>query len=140
MTASEQPPVDAEPGQRPANDYERSDVNVCGVLGFAAGVAVTVAVVLAVGWQVIHSLQTSADRSDASLSSVVDRRGQPPAPRLQVAPRQHYQQFMKSQTSRLESYGWNDKRTVHIPVSRAMDLILERGLAADVGPHLGPKK
>ena len=37
-----------------------------------------------------------------------------------------------SQNQKLNSYGWQDRRNeiVHIPIDRAMDLILQRGLPA----------
>jgi hypothetical protein len=54
----------------------------------------------------------------------------PPAPRLQISPRQDLQTMLAEHNQRLNSYGWVDQNagTAHIPIERAMDLLLERGL------------
>lgn len=63
----------------------------------------------------------------------------PPAPRLQISPRQNLQTMLAEHNQRLNSYGWVDQTTgtAHIPIERAMDLIIERGLPArSPGPGL----
>jgi hypothetical protein len=57
----------------------------------------------------------------------------PPAPRLQVTPVLDLKNYRDSQWEQLETYGWVDKEggVVRIPIERAMDLVLERGLAAE---------
>jgi hypothetical protein len=54
----------------------------------------------------------------------------PPEPRLQAAPAQELQKFRADEESLLNSYGWVDQNAgvVRIPITRAMDLILQRGL------------
>lgn len=54
----------------------------------------------------------------------------PPAPQLQMSPRQDLQSMLAEHNQRLNSYGWVDQQagTAHIPITRAMDLLLERGL------------
>ena len=54
----------------------------------------------------------------------------PPAPRLQVDPKQDLARTREEQQQLLESYGWADQGTgkVRIPIDRAMDLLLQRGL------------
>jgi hypothetical protein len=58
-----------------------------------------------------------------------------PPPSLQANPRADFEQFKADQEARLNSYGWVDKKAgvIRIPIERAMDLILERGL-----PTRGP--
>jgi hypothetical protein len=43
------------------------------------------------------------------------------------------QNYRDGQREQLESYGWVDKEggVVRIPIERAMDLVIERGLAAE---------
>lgn len=63
----------------------------------------------------------------------------PPEPRLQVSPSQDWQTMLTENNQRLNSYGWVDQNagTAHIPIERAMQLILERGLPArNPGPGL----
>jgi hypothetical protein len=56
----------------------------------------------------------------------------PPQPRLQIHGVASWNAFRDAETSRLATYGWLDRTSgaVHVPVERAMELVLERG----VGP------
>lgn len=51
-------------------------------------------------------------------------------PGPQANPRQELEQLRQLQDRRLHGYGWidRDRGVVHIPIDRAMDLVLERGL------------
>ncbi len=53
-----------------------------------------------------------------------------PEPRLQVSPEKDLTELEAHQSSRLHSYGWVDRKAglVHIPIERAMDLLLQKGL------------
>ena len=53
-----------------------------------------------------------------------------PAPRLETAPREDLAAFRAREDAELHSYGWIDRQAgvVRVPVERAMDLIVERGL------------
>ncbi len=54
----------------------------------------------------------------------------PPEPRLEDVPGQNYQDLLSKQDAQLNSYGWIDQKTgvVHIPIDRAIDLLLQKGL------------
>jgi hypothetical protein len=54
----------------------------------------------------------------------------PPNPRLEIAPVQELQQIRDAEQKALDSYGWVDRKNgvVRIPVSRAIDLLAQRGL------------
>jgi len=54
----------------------------------------------------------------------------PPAPRLQTKPREELKQMRAEEDGVLHGYGWVDKQGgfVHIPIDRAMQLLLEQGL------------
>ncbi len=56
----------------------------------------------------------------------------PPAPRLEQNPRVDGDRIIAEATERLESYGWVNERAgrAHIPIERAMELLLEHGLDA----------
>jgi hypothetical protein len=55
-------------------------------------------------------------------------------PELQVSPSSDLRKSVAEEQAVLSSYGWvdRDQGIVHIPIDRAMDLLLERGL-----PHVG---
>jgi hypothetical protein len=57
-------------------------------------------------------------------------RSLPPLPRLQVDPKMELKEYRDSQREILNSYGWVDRAggVVRIPVDRAMELVLARGL------------
>jgi hypothetical protein len=54
----------------------------------------------------------------------------PPPPRLQTQPFKDIYQLKTEQRGVLNSYGWVNKASgvVHIPIDRAMELTLQRGL------------
>lgn len=54
----------------------------------------------------------------------------PPGPRLQEKPAQDLTEFHARESETLNSYGWVEPNAgvVHIPIDRAMDLVLQRGL------------
>jgi hypothetical protein len=68
--------------------------------------------------------------------------GPVPAPVLQISPTQDLASFRREEEARLSSYGWIDRdhKSVRIPIERAKQLILERGLpdwpmpSAEAGP------
>lgn len=53
-----------------------------------------------------------------------------PAPRLQLSPRYELTDGRILEQQRLETYGWVNRTAgvIHIPISRAMDIIVDRGL------------
>lgn len=58
------------------------------------------------------------------------RSQQPPEPRLQVTPAQEILQLRASEEAILQQYGWVNaaEGIVRIPLERALDLLVERGL------------
>lgn len=64
-------------------------------------------------------------------------------PQLQIQPPVDLKQFRAHEEAELSSYGWIDRTAgvVRIPIARAMDLLLERGLPTRSGTNnseLGP--
>lgn len=105
--------------QRP--DYERSDVRARLVALLAAGGAVfllaTPFVLAALYPQALHQ-------------AGVGVLPQPPPPRLQINPSAELSVLRRAESERLSSVGWVDRTQgrAHIPISRALALIAERGL------------
>lgn len=54
----------------------------------------------------------------------------PPEPRVQVSPGHDMERFSQSETQRLESYGWVDRRAgiARVPIERAIDEVVRRGV------------
>jgi hypothetical protein len=108
--------------------HEAKDASVRGIvltgIGLAAGIGL---VLLASGW-VVGLFTTGAPRAQVSQARMPSEL--PPPPRLQVNPAQDWQTLRARDEAWLNGYGWVDRKaqTVHIPIQRAMDLIVQRGL------------
>ena len=128
------------PTEAPPVGHETKDVSIRGVLWLAAATAAGIVAAYLLTEGLMGYLQTVAERDDPQLSPLAEERIEPPAPRLQNAPIADFHQFNESQNDVLDSYGWVDKQqgVVRIPVSRAMDLVMERGLPAPTGESEPP--
>jgi hypothetical protein len=73
-----------------------------------------------------------ADTSNTLSSSEATQLQLPPAPRLEQNPRIEGDRIIAEATEHLESYGWVNERAgrAHIPIERAMELLLEHGFDA----------
>ncbi|MGA8012024.1 MAG: hypothetical protein WB949_06335 [Candidatus Acidiferrales bacterium] len=120
-------PVDASAG------WEKRDVNIRGLFQFAFWMAVVLAVTL-VGMKFSFDSFKKAQPMGATMSPMVKPTDRmiPPGPLLQVRPHQELQDYCAAQQQDVNSYAWVDQQSgvVRIPVERAMELILARGLPA----------
>ncbi len=114
----------------PSRGYEGSDLRLRPIimLGIALAIAAVVGHLALAGMFAVINGQLA--RRDAPLPPVARPDQPPPQPQLQVAPRQDWDTMLATHSQRLHSYGWVDQNagTVHIPIERAMDLVLQRGL------------
>jgi hypothetical protein len=109
--------------------YERSDANVRSLVKFAFALfMVLVVVIILMRWMFIYFAKSQQLGPPAS--PFENARVLPPQPRLQVKPGLDLQAYCEDQLRQLDTYGWVDphNEVVRIPVDRAMDLILQRGL------------
>lgn len=118
-------PVNRGPG------YEVRDANVPGLLQFAFWMAVVLAVTLfAMKWT--FDFLKKKEPLGATSSPLVKEGARviPPAPLLQVYPHVELEDYCAAQQESVNSYGWVNKESgvAHIPIDRAMDLVLARGL------------
>jgi len=115
----------------PAFDAE-IDARSFGVFGIWLTIAVLI--ITALMYWMYRDLQKSEIRLDAPASPLVDRSQPhlPPEPRLQVTPERDLVGYRAAQTQARDTYGWVDESRgiVHVPVSRAMDLVVEKGIGA----------
>lgn len=109
--------------------HEHQDINAKTVALFGGGLLLTVGVVLLF---MIALLAYFASRPAGSVGPLAGMRVEPPEPRLQVSPPQDLQKMRESEDALLYNYGWVDRKAgvVRIPIDRAMELIVERGLPA----------
>lgn len=115
--------------------HETRDINVRVVMWFAIGLIVA-AVIIHIALGAIFAFLSKAHPSpEAPSRVVVEPRIIAPEPHLQTNPSVDLTEFREAEENKLNSYGWVDKRggIVRIPIERAMDLIVQRGL-----PTRGP--
>jgi hypothetical protein len=123
-----------EPSRNPSGaDFSDRDIPVSKILVF--GLFVTLFTVASfVGLRHLYLLfEREANRADEAVSSFIrEARVLPPEPRLQVDEPSTWAAELARQRASIEGYGWLDVQAgiVRIPVSRAMELIAERGLPA----------
>lgn len=118
-----------------AQGHEVRDLSVRGILLFGLGLLVMGACALAV---TIGLLVFSSKQGGITYQYPPVNIGNaptpilPPEPRLEDVAGLQLQRLRADEDALLHSYGWIDQQagTVHIPIERAIDLLLERGLPA----------
>jgi hypothetical protein len=113
--------------------YEKSDLAAKPVAIFAVVLTAVVAgVLIFILWMLdFFAARLPAPPPGKTASSSAVRSG-PPEPPLQVDGMRNLRAMRAAEDGLLTSYGWvnREANTVHIPVERAMDLLVERGLPA----------
>jgi hypothetical protein len=119
-------PTDQQPG------YELSDISTKVVVMFATALVVAGIVIHLLVWllYVYFGHVASVTYSRQYPLSSVGPAPLPAAPMLQVRPRDELKQLRADEEAILTSYGWVDSSAgiVRIPIDRAMQLVLQRGL------------
>ncbi len=113
----------------PVAGHERRDVRASTVVKWGAGVFGLVVFTVAAMWLLLLRLQAREERASepaSPLASYGPR--EPPQPRLQIDPHGDIAKLRESERAQLDGYGWVDRDagTVHIPVERAMSLLVQR--------------
>ena len=126
MTVPETADAAANPG------YERRDVRVAPLLWLGLTIFVGTTAVFIVLWFLLAVLENQARRADPQPSPLAKSDRPSAAVHLQHTPVEDLQTLHKRDEAILTTYGWSDedKQSVRIPILRAMDLALERGLPA----------
>lgn len=107
-------------------ERRRHEPDLGRVRPIARTLLLTPVLVLASGWLLWHAYQLWRPQP-----SPPEFAPQPPAqPRLQANPRADLREYRAREQRRLHGYGWVDRDAgvVHVPIDRAMDLLVERGL------------
>ncbi len=118
----------------PGAKYEHTDIDPA--VGYKFGLWLAVSMVI--GAVIVYGTFVWLERAGNARDEVrtfpvaAGRVQEPPSPHLQAQPFKDVYQLKTEQRSALHGYGWIDKATgvVHIPIERAMELTLQRGLPA----------
>ncbi len=127
----------------PTRRHETTDADVRAIVKFAVGLFISLVVALVVVSMVFNYFAAHQGLGPPA-SPFAETRELPPSnvPRLQTAPRQELNAHQKQQEELLQSYGWADQKNeiVRIPINRAMDLLIQRGLPVLTSPPQGEVK
>lgn len=111
--------------------YEHSDANIRALVQFAFWLGIVIFLsILGMRW--MFGYFAKVQQLGPPASPFENTRVLPPNPRLQVVPRAELQEYRDAQQEELSTYGWVDQHNevVRIPIDRAMNLLLRRGLPA----------
>jgi len=108
--------------------YEERDVNVAAVGKFAVALVAMTILAMVLLFGLFRYFQSQG----GGQAKTVDPARVFPQPQLQKTPGPDLKAVRAEEEQTLTSYGWVDqgKGVVRIPINRAMDLLVERGLAA----------
>jgi len=115
--------------------HEESDVDIRGILVFAAGLLVTAIGISFIVWLLFNYFTAREARRQGTpefpLAATEEHR-LPPEPRLQTNPREDLRELLDTEQRTLTTYGWVDRNAgiVRIPIDEAMRLTIQRGLPA----------
>lgn len=121
-------------------DHERKDVDVLSVAAIAFVLFLSCVIIFLVVWGMMHYLrvQEPAKTSGQAILPLTTA-GEFPKPRLEIKGPVDLAAFRAAEEADLNSYGWVNRNSgiARIPIDRAMQLLLERGLP-DVGAGQTP--
>lgn len=122
-------------GQMPdtsvGHDVNEVDIKAVSSVGLLSLAVVAGSMIAMYGLLVVF-LNLEARKDVTPLPVAVQGERQPPAPRLQVTEPRDLASYRSEKETTLTSFGWVDKAagTVHIPISKAKELVLKRGFPA----------
>jgi hypothetical protein len=112
--------------------HELSDLNPKNIAVFGVILAVTLIVVLVITYALFRHFHNVEMRNQIAPSPLSYTPKPPPEPHLSVNPGQSLKTARAAEESILNSYDWvnREQGLVRIPISRALEILAERGLPA----------
>jgi hypothetical protein len=120
---------------------ESDGISYRGIIWFLVILTATTLFCQALVWgmfEVMEHRVASSEAARAPLSNPIGHN--PPAPNLLTNEPANLHEFHAKEDARLSTYGWAEPatQTAHIPVERAKDLVLQRGLPVRATAPAGP--
>ena len=116
--------------EQPASGYERTDLSARAIAAFAGILVITTVLALVLmAWLLGYFVRLEM-RADPPVSPLAETLPSPPEPRLQADPGRDLEEMRATEDAVLHEYAWVDRREgiVRISITRAMELLAERGL------------
>lgn len=126
--------------EKPSRRHETSDADIRSIVKFAVGLFLTIVASVVVVSALFNYFVAHQGLGPPASPFENTRKLPPPnVPLLQVAPPRELAHYRKEQEDLLDSYGWVDRKAgiVRIPIDRAMDLLVQRGLPVRTAPAQG---
>ena len=119
-------------GRTAGRSHERRDLPVRNIILFSIALTAVLVVSHFALEAAFGRLRKRADREDPPRPPLREARAVHPEPRLQTDPVLELDALRREEERRLGTYGWIDRehRVLRIPIDRAMDQLLRRGLPA----------
>lgn len=122
----------------PGAKYEHTDIDASVGYKFALWLAVAMLVSFGIVYGTFwffEGREHAAAQQAMKYPLAVGKDREPPAPNLQTQPFKDVYQLRQAENEKLSSYGWVDKEggIARIPIDRAIDVMLQRGLPARAG-------
>lgn len=118
-------------------NHETTDIHLDGIAKITIGFAIFMALVVGAMYGVFHlfadaEVVASRPASQSAPNAMEEGYRLPGGPKLLTNEPMNLRQFRAEQATRLQGYGWVDRaaNVVHLPIERAIDLTVERGLPA----------
>jgi hypothetical protein len=126
----------AAPPPAPGEKGWDRELSLKAIAWTAISLAVLLVVTVALMWAMSLGLRKMIAKEDPPPPVLPEEATQPlpPEPRLQTAPEAELSQMRAEEDRRLHSYAWVDQGAgvARIPVERAIEILLERGIDAGV--------
>jgi hypothetical protein len=123
---------------RPIEESLDKELSLKGLWIFGLGILALIGAAGAVTWVVSVSLRSHLEAQDPPTPALIEARWEhePPGPRLQADPSAELELYNAAQEEMLSGYGWVDEAggVARVPIDRAIDLALERGLGSSTAP------
>ncbi|MBY0497710.1 MAG: hypothetical protein K2Y23_26175 [Cyanobacteria bacterium] len=119
----------------PGAKHEHTDIDVAVGYKFALWLAVSMLISVGIVWGafwLFESQAKSADTRARKYPLAISGPKEPPMPNLQRQPFKDVFELRAEEDKQLTGYGWVDKDggVTHIPIDRAMEVMLQRGFPA----------
>jgi hypothetical protein len=129
-------PFELEYGPNPPDaKHEHTDIDP--ELGYRFAIWLVVAMLLSVAivygsFWFFEGREVAVDQRVQQFPLAVGQAKEPPSPRLQTQPFKDIYLLRQGENEKLDSYGWVDKEAgvARIPIDRAMEVMIERGIPA----------
>src|SRR5690606_15466031 len=122
----------------PGSTYEHTDIDPS--IGYQFGLWLIISMVISIGivygtFWLFDGRRIANDAARQTFPLAVGQVKEAPGPNLQPQPFRDVYLLKQDADNRLGSYGWADETNgiVHIPIDRAMELMLQRGVPARAG-------